>query len=146
MWTKPIAAPGGVGVLEAIAATSDTALATADGSTEPGWPRLMARGQLAGLLHRATTGRPTDEFDEDGNPVYVAPHHPAQPRRTRPGRFAEHPPYRAVESRPWNTGRACCDLARSTRYLRPRERWAQPTRHSARASREPRGVADAPIP
>lgn len=94
---KILAAPGGVGDLEAAVATIDTALATADGSTAPGWPRLMARrGQLA-ILHRATTGRPTGEFNEDGNPVYVAQHHPAQPRRTRPGRFAEHPLYRAVE-------------------------------------------------
>ena len=66
----------------------DTALATADGSTAPGWVRLRARrGQLAGLLHRATVGRPTGEFDADGYPVYAAPHHPTNPRRSRPRRF-----------------------------------------------------------
>ena len=82
------AAPGTPADLEAAVNIIDTALATADGSTAPGWVRLRARrGQLAGLLHRATVGRPTGEFDADGYPVYAAPHHPTNPRRSRPRRF-----------------------------------------------------------
>ena len=74
--------------LEAAVNIIDTALATADGSTAPGWVWLRARrGQLAGLLHRATVGCPTGEFDADGYPVYAAPHHPTNPRRSRPRRF-----------------------------------------------------------
>ena len=71
------AAPGTVADLKAGLTIIDTALTTADGSTAPGWTRLDARrAQLAGRLRRARSGRPTGEFDADGNPIYATPHHP----------------------------------------------------------------------
>lgn len=84
------AAPGRETDLRAAVTLIDAALSTAGGSTAPGWTRLEARrAHLAGLLRRATSGRPTGEFDADGNPIYAAPHHPTTPRRTRTPRFAE---------------------------------------------------------
>lgn len=86
------AAPGTAADLKAAIAIIDTALATADGSTAPGWTRLEARrAQLAGRLRRARSGRPTGEFNADGNPIYATPHHPVKPRRQRCPRFAEGP-------------------------------------------------------
>lgn len=86
------AAPGTATDLKAGLAIIDTALATADGSTASGWTRLEARrAQLAGRLRRAHSGRPTGEFDADGNPIYATPHHPVKPRRQRRPRFAEGP-------------------------------------------------------
>lgn len=84
------AAPGAPGDLKTAVKMIDTALTTADGSTAPGWTRLEARrAQLAGLLRRAKSGRPTGEFDADGNPIYATPHHPIKPRRRRRPRFVE---------------------------------------------------------
>lgn len=72
-WLPPSAPHLGRPRISKPRSTSSTARATADGSTRPGWVRLRARrGQLAGLLHRATVGRPTGEFDADGNPMYAA--------------------------------------------------------------------------
>lgn len=86
------AAPGGPSDLKAAVDIIETALLTADRSTASGWGRLEARRtQFAGLLRRATSGRPTGEFDADGNAIYAPPHHPTKPRRTRTPRFAEGP-------------------------------------------------------
>jgi hypothetical protein len=71
-----------------VAATHATVLA------QPGQPRgvrrhLAARqAQLAGLQRRAE-GRPTGEFDEDGNPISDPTHRPVAPVRTRRARSAE---------------------------------------------------------
>lgn len=82
-----LARPGRPSDLQAGLDVIDEALTTRDGSTAPGWRHLTARrAQLAGLQRRAR-GRPTGEFDEDGNPIVDPPHRPAAPVRTRRARF-----------------------------------------------------------
>lgn len=68
------AAPRRATDLEAALVIVDTALAATGGSTASGWTRLEARrAQLAGLLRRAASGRPTGESDADGNPTSLLP-------------------------------------------------------------------------
>jgi hypothetical protein len=82
-----LAAPGSVDALERAISTCDEAFLSRSGSTAEGWTQLAAkRGQLLGRLSRLRT-RPTGELDEDGNPIPVRRHHPAEPRRTRGRRF-----------------------------------------------------------
>lgn len=83
-----LAAPGSDAALERAITTCDEALADWAGNTADGWPELRAkRGQLAGRLTRLR-GRLSTELDEDGNPVPVRRHHPAQPQRVRGRRFS----------------------------------------------------------
>lgn len=83
-----LAAPGDETALRRAADVCDEALLSRDGSTFDGWAELGAkRGQLLGRLERRRL-RPSGELDEDGNPVPVRRHHPEEPRRTRPRRFA----------------------------------------------------------
>ncbi len=83
-----LAAPGDEAALRRAADVCDEALLSRDGSTFDGLPDLGAnRAQLLGRLERRRL-RPSGQLDEDGNPVPVRRHHPEQPRRTRPRRFA----------------------------------------------------------
>ena len=83
-------APGTPDDLEAALAILTQAQTTDSGSTADPLRRLGAyAAQLSGRLRQARSGRPTGRFDEDGNPIYAAPHRPTNPKRTRPRRFAE---------------------------------------------------------
>jgi len=83
-----IAAAGTSTDLNAALTICDVALARIGGSTADGWVRLRARrNQIAGRAQRIT-GRPSGRVDEDGNPIPVRRHHPTEPQRTRPARFA----------------------------------------------------------
>jgi DNA polymerase III epsilon subunit-like protein len=82
-----LAAPGSVDALERAISTCDEAYLSRSGSTAEGWTQLAAkRGQLLGRLTRLRL-RPSGELDDDGNPIPVRRHHPAEPRRTRALRF-----------------------------------------------------------
>jgi DNA polymerase III epsilon subunit-like protein len=82
-----LAAPGSEADLHRAVDACDEALLSRGGSTFEGWTELGAkRGQLLGRLERLRV-RPTDQLDEDGNPIPVRRHHPEAPRRTRPRRF-----------------------------------------------------------
>jgi DNA polymerase III epsilon subunit-like protein len=83
-----LAAPGDETALRRAADACDEALLSRQGSTFDGWTELGAkRAQLLGRLERRRL-RPSGELDEDGNPVPVRRHHPEEPRRARPRRFA----------------------------------------------------------
>jgi hypothetical protein len=56
-------------------------------STSGRWLASAKRAQLLGRLEGRRL-RPSGELDEDGNPVPVRRHHPEEPRRARPRRFA----------------------------------------------------------
>ncbi len=65
----------------------EEALLSRGGSTFEGWAELGAkRAQMLGRLERLRV-KPSDELDEDGNPIPARRHHPEQPRRSRPRRF-----------------------------------------------------------
>jgi hypothetical protein len=82
-----LAAAGGETDLRRAIDVCDEALLSRGGSTFEGWAELGAkRAQLLGRLERLRA-RPTDQLDEDGNPIPVRRHHPEAPRRTRPRRF-----------------------------------------------------------
>jgi len=57
------------------------------GCTHEGWRRLQARSHQIGGRLRRLAGRPSGQFDADGNPVLLRRHHPTTPRRTRTHRF-----------------------------------------------------------
>ena len=83
-----LAAPGSEADLRRAVDACDEALLSRGGSTFEGWTELGAkRGQLLGRLERLRV-RPTDQLDEDGNPIPLRRHHPDVPRRTRARRFA----------------------------------------------------------
>jgi hypothetical protein len=74
--------------LRRAAEVCDEALLSRDGSTFDGWTELGAkRGQLLGRIERRRAGSAV-KLDADGNSIPVRRHHPEQPRRTRPRRFA----------------------------------------------------------
>lgn len=82
-----LARTGGEETLERAIKVCDEALGRWAQNTADGWPELRAkRGQLAGRLTRLR-GRLSSELDEDGNPIPVRRHHPADPRRVRGRRF-----------------------------------------------------------
>jgi hypothetical protein len=83
-----LAAPGDEAALRRAADAREEALLSRDGSTFDGWTELGAkRAQLLGRLERRRAGAAVT-LDDDGNPVPVRRHHPAEPRRSRPRRFA----------------------------------------------------------
>jgi DNA polymerase III epsilon subunit-like protein len=83
-----LAAPGDEAALRRAADACEEALQSRDGSTFDGWTELGAkRAQLLGRLERRRAGSAV-KLDEDGNPIPVRRHHPEEPRRTRPRRFA----------------------------------------------------------
>ncbi|MGQ2913092.1 hypothetical protein [Aeromicrobium sp.] len=82
-----LARTGGEETLERAIKVCDEALGRWAQNTADGWPELRAkRGQLVGRLTRLR-GRLSSELDEDGNPIPVRRHHPADPRRVRGRRF-----------------------------------------------------------
>lgn len=83
-----LAAPGSETDLRRAVDACDEALLSRGGSTFDGWAELGAkRAHLLGRLERLRV-RPSDQLDEDGNPIPTRRHHPEQPRRSRPRRFA----------------------------------------------------------
>lgn len=82
-----LAAPGGASDLRRAVDACEEALLSRGGSTFEGWAELGAkRAQLLGRLERVRV-RPSDELDEDGNPIPTRRHHPEAPRCSRPRRF-----------------------------------------------------------
>jgi len=83
-----LAAPGAEADLRRAVEACEEALLSRGGSTFEGWAELGAkRAQLLGRLERLRV-RPSDQLDEDGNPIPTRRHHPEVPRRTRARRFA----------------------------------------------------------
>ena len=87
-WASLVAAPGGEAQLRRAVGICEEAFLSRGTSTFEGWAALGAKhAQLLGRLDRLRV-RPTDALDEDGNPIPARRHHPDEPRRTRPRRFA----------------------------------------------------------
>lgn len=83
-----IAAAGRETDLTQALAVCDAAFSTRDGSTAPGWTRLLSRRQqIAGRL-QCLASRQSSNFDENGNPLATRPHTATNPRRVRAPRFA----------------------------------------------------------
>lgn len=86
-----LAVRGDQDALRRAAEVCDEALLSRGDSTFEGWTELGAkRAQLLGRLERLRV-RPSDELDADGNPIPTRRHHPDEPRRSRPRRFAVRP-------------------------------------------------------
>lgn len=82
-----LAAGGRKADLEAGISVCRTALAEQNGSTDEAWRSLAIRlTQVSGRIRRLE-GRPSGEFDADGNPIPKRRHHPSNPRRSRQPRF-----------------------------------------------------------
>ena len=86
VWSIPV---GFSGRLAAAVKICTMAFGVREGSTHEGWQRLQSRqAQLDGRRRRLEF-QPSGKTGEDGNPIPVRIHHPAQPKRTRPARFVQ---------------------------------------------------------